>query len=104
MEIAERSAIASGFSLSEIGTGGGSGLKTGGLAGGGGGRYAGMLGTSWVDCIGDKGGGMILGSPVSRSTGCANTGVTGEYGGRGGVPGDSRWLWRFSSGAVSMIW
>lgn len=36
--MADRSAIASGFSLSEIGTGGGSGLKTAGLAGGRGGR------------------------------------------------------------------
>lgn len=33
--MAERSAMASGFSLSEIGTGGGRGLKTGGLGGGG---------------------------------------------------------------------
>jgi hypothetical protein len=36
--MAERSAMASGFSLSEIGTGGGSGLKTAGVAGGRGGR------------------------------------------------------------------
>lgn len=34
--MAERSAMASGFSLSEIGTGGSWGVKTGGLGGGGG--------------------------------------------------------------------
>jgi len=37
IDMAERSAMASGFSLSEIGTGGGSGLKTAGVAGGRGG-------------------------------------------------------------------
>ena len=38
---------------------------------------------------GDSGGGTILGSLEGSGSSCANTGVTGEYGGRGGVPGGS---------------
>jgi hypothetical protein len=74
--MAERSAIASGFSLSEIGTGGGSGLKTGGFAGGGGDRYicweVGLVGE------GDRGGGTIVAFCAATGSSWANTGVTGE--------------------------
>lgn len=60
--MADRSAMASGFSLSEIGTGGGSGLKTAGAAGGLGGRYVDVSIGKWLVGDGDKGGGMIVGS------------------------------------------
>jgi hypothetical protein len=87
MEIADRSAIASGFSLSEIGTGGGSGLYTGGLAGGGGCEW--VFGGACDVGEGDRGGGTTLGSLEATGARCAKSGVTGEYGGRGGVPGVS---------------
>lgn len=75
--MADRSAIASGFSLSEIGMGGGSGLKTAGAAGGRGGRYEGVSG-AWLVGDGDKGGGMIVASLDATGSRWANSGVTGE--------------------------
>lgn len=94
IEMAERNAMTSGFSLSDIGTGGGSGAKSGCLGG-----PLKMLETppSWgglAEEEGEESGGTI-GFPPGTGARCAKTGVTGEYGGRGGVPGRSL-LW-FSS-------
>lgn len=99
MEIAERSAIASGFSLSDIGTGGGSGAKVGGI-GGGRDELEGCEGCGGTCCggtrvvgDGDLGGGSIGCDPLEGGFGTGvrwvKTGVTGEYGGLGGVPGRS---------------
>ena len=96
--MAERRAIASGFWLSEMGTAGGSGSKVGSVRG-----VAGKLvcgGGSGICVVGEgvaAGGSMELG--ISATPGrmfgagvvCERTGVTGEYGGRGGVPGRSSW-------------
>lgn len=96
--MAERRAIASGFWLSEMGTAAGSGSKVGSgrgvlgklVCGGGGG----------ICVVGEgeaAGGSMELGISAIPSwlfgteVVCERTGVTGEYGGRGGVPGRSLW-------------
>lgn len=107
--MADRKAIASGLSLSEIGTGGGSGAKKTG-----GGwlvmlvvvpLVAGPLRISYCSAVvGGKvvvvGDGEEAGGPMDARPGTGarfvKTGVTGEYGGGGGVPGRS-WLrsWLF---------
>lgn len=92
MEIAERRAIASGLSLSEIRTGGGGpGAKVGGARGGKDDGFGGIGGTCDVGEGDVVGGTMGCVVPFVEGfwTGArwANTGVTGEYGGRGGVPG-----------------
>jgi len=72
MEIAERRAMTSGFSLSDIGIGADSGAKPGKPSEHPSKKYS-------------VPGGTIVVEPGTGAR-SANTGVTGEYGGRGGVP------------------
>ena len=99
--MADLSAMTSGLSVSDIGTGAGSGRNSG---------RGTMLLRLLLLLFGpvstadkEETGGIIEAEGVAgKSVECDITGVTGEYGGRGGVPGASS-SWLFSS-EISAVW